>query len=68
MMFSSGSNVISLQDGVNNDLAIVAERLKIVQLSLNIKKTHFMCFSAESNTFPCISQQIDGEVIAEVNK
>ena len=31
MMFSSGSNVISLQDGVNNDLAIVAERLKINQ-------------------------------------
>ena len=24
-LFSSGSNAISLQDGVNNDLAIIAE-------------------------------------------
>ena len=46
-LFSSGSNAVSLQDGVNNDLAIIAEWLKVNQLSLNIKKTHFMCFSAK---------------------
>ena len=67
-LFSSGSNAISLQDGVNNDLAIIAEWLKVNKLSLNIKKTHFMCFSAKYKSRPGISLQIDGEAIAEVNK
>ena len=40
--FSSGSNASSLQDGVNNDLAIIAEWFKVNTLSLNINKTHFM--------------------------
>ena len=48
-LFSSGSNAISLQDGVNNDLSIIAEWLKVNKISLNIKKTHFMCFSAKIN-------------------
>ena len=67
-LFSSGSNAISLQDGVNNDLAIIAEWLKVNKLSLNIKKTHFMCFSAKNKSRPGISLQIDREAIAEVNK
>ena len=67
-LFSSGSNTSSLQDGVNNDLAIIAEWLKINKLSLNIKKTHFMCFSAKNKPSPCISLQIGGEALAEVNK
>ena len=67
-LFSSGSNASSLQDGVNNDLAIIAEWLKVIKLSLNIKKTHFMCFSAKNKPSPCISLQIDGEALAEVNK
>ena len=58
-LFSSGSNAISLQDGVNNDLAIIAEWLKVNKLSLNIKKTHFMCFSAKNKSRPGISLQID---------
>ena len=67
-LFSSGSNAISLQDGVNNDLAIIAEWLKVNKLSLNIKKTHFMCFSAKNKSRPGISLTIDGEAIADVNK
>ena len=67
-LFSSGSNAISLQDGVNNNLAIIAEWLKVNKLSLKIKKTHFMCFSAKNKSHPGISLQIDGEAIAEVNK
>ena len=66
--FSSGSYAISLQDGVNNDLAIIAEWLKVNKLSLNTKKTHFMYFSAKNKTTPCRSLQIDGEAIAEVFK
>ena len=67
-LFSSGSNASSLQDGVNNDLAIIAEWPKGNKLSLNIKKTHFMCFSAKNKPSPCIYLQIDGEALAEVNK
>ena len=40
-LFSSGSNVISLQDGVNNYLSIIAEWLKINKISLNIAKKTF---------------------------
>ena len=67
-LFSSGSNAIILQDWVINDLAIIAEWLKVNKLSLNIKKTHFMCFSAKNKSRPGISLQIDGEAIPEVNK
>ena len=67
-LFSSGYNTSSLQDGANNDLAIIVEWLKVNKLSLNIKKTHFICFSAKIKSSPCISLQIDGEAIAEVNK
>ena len=67
-LFSSGSNAICLQDGVNNDLAVIAAWLKVNKSSLNIKKTHFMCFSAKTKSLPGIYLQIDGEAIAEVNK
>ena len=67
-LFSSASNAISLQDGVNNDLAIIVEWLKVNKLSLNVTKTHFMCFSAKNTATPCISLKIDGEAIAEVFK
>ena len=62
--FSSGSIAISLQDGVNNDLTIIAEWFKHDEWSLNIKKTHFMCFSAYNTSRPGISLQIIGEAIA----
>ena len=60
-LFSSGSNASSLQDGVNNDLAFIAEWLKVNKLSLDIKEKNFMCISAKNKSSPCIS-------IAEVNK
>ena len=57
-LFSSGYYAIGLWDGVNSDLAIIVEWLKVDKLSLNIKKTHFMCFSSENKSSPCISLQI----------
>ena len=67
-LFSSGSNAISLRDGVNNDLATIAEWLKVNKLSFNIRKTHFMSFSSKMISRPGVSLQTDGEVIAAVNK
>ena len=46
-LFSSGSNAGSLQDRVDNDLAIIAEWLNVNKLLVNIKKTHFMCISVK---------------------
>ena len=42
-LFSSGSNAISRQDWVNNDLAIIAEWLKINKLSLKFQKSSSRC-------------------------
>ena len=65
-LFSSGLDATGIQDGVNHDLAIITEWLKANKLSLNIKKTHYMCFSAKNKVKPDISLKIDGEIIAEV--
>ena len=65
-LFSSGLDATGIQDGVNHDLAIITECLKANKLSLNIKKTHYMCFSAKNKVKPDISLKIDGEIIAEV--
>ena len=61
-LFSSGLDVTGIQDGVNRDLAIITEWLKANKLSLNIKKTNYMCFSAENRkkVQPDISLEIDG--------
>ena len=67
-LFSSGYNTSSLQDGVNNDLAIIVEWFKVNKLSLNIKKAHFICFSAKNTPSPCISLQINGEAVTEIDK
>ena len=53
--------------GVNNDLVLIAEKLKLDKLSFNIK-TRFMCLSAKNKTTPCIFIQIDGKAIAQVNE
>ena len=65
-LFSSGLDATGIQDGVNHDLAIITEWLKANKLSLNIKKTHYMCFSAKDKVKPDISLKIDREIIAEV--
>ena len=46
-LFSSGSNAINILDEVNDDIVIIAECRKVNILSLNIKETHSMCFSAK---------------------
>ena len=64
--FSSGPDATGIQDGANHDLATITEWLKANKLSLNIKKTHYMCFSAKDKVKSDISLKIDGEIIAEV--
>ena len=57
----SGSTAFSFQDGVNDDLAPIAEWLKINNLSSNINNT-YVCgafFLAKSKTSQCIYLQID---------
>ena len=65
-LFSSSLDATGIQDGVNNDLAIITGWLNSNKLSLNIKKTHYMCFSAINKVKSDISLYIYGEIIAEV--
>ena len=65
-LFSSGLDATGIQDGVNHDLAISTEWLQANKLSLNTKKTHYMCFSAKNKVKLDISLKIDGEIVAEV--
>ena len=63
-LFSSGSDAISLQDEVTNDLAIIVQCFQVNKLFITIKKAYFQCFLDKIETSPCISTQIDGEAIA----
>ena len=65
-LFSSGVDATGLQDRVNYDLAVITKWLKVNKLSLNIIKTHYMCFSTKKKIKPDISSNIDGQVIAEI--
>ena len=46
-LFSSGVDATGLQAGVNHDLAVITKLLKVNKLSLNIKKTHYICFTTK---------------------
>ena len=74
VLFAGDTNLLSIcldatciRDGVNPDLALITE-YKADKLSLNIKKTHHICFSAKkSNKIKSdISFKIYGEIIPEV--
>ena len=65
-LFSSGTNARSLQDGVNNDLAIIAEWLKVDKVSLIIKKTHFMCFSAKTSLVHVYLYKLTGKPLQKL--
>ena len=60
-IFLSNSNIDDLQDLVNDELSHLAAWLKINDLSLNVKKTHYMVFT---NTIPPI-QKIKLEIVNE---
>ena len=47
-LFSNGVDATGLEDGVNYDLAVITKWLKVNKLSLNIKKTHYMCFTTKN--------------------
>ena len=47
-LFSSGIDATGLQDGVNYDLVVITKWLKVNKLSFNIKKKHYMSYSAKN--------------------
>ena len=67
VLFADDTNLFSGGvDGVNHDLAVITKWLKVNKLSLNIKKTHYICFTTKNKIKPDISLNIDGQYIAEV--
>ena len=66
-LFQSGKDVIQLQQEVEADLNQISEWLKINQLSLNIKKTHFIVFTNKNVPKPDLQIAIDGHRIDETD-
>ena len=66
VLFADHTNQFS--SGVDATGIVITKWLKINKLSLNIKKTHYMCFQQKTKQImPAdISSNIDGQVIAEV--
>ena len=51
---------------LNKELLEISLWLKINKLSLNVNKTHYMLFTKKRKDIPCISINIDGQPIDEV--
>ena len=62
-LFISGSNLHQIEEMLNQELQEISHWLKDIELSLNIKKTHYMLFTNKKSTKPCISVDIDGHSI-----
>ena len=51
---------------LNKELLEISLWLKINKLSLNVNKTHYMLFTKKRKYIPCVSINIDGQPIDEV--
>ena len=66
-LFNSDKDPQNLESQLNKELKNVYMWLKINQLSLNIKKTHYMVFTRKRKISVDISLSIDSNVITEVS-
>ena len=67
-LFTSGKDIVRMQDDLNSELSKISLWLKVNKLSLNIKKTHFMFITRKKHRPNQVDLQIDGERIHEVQK
>ena len=65
-LFISGKNLTEMAYSLNKELLEISLWLKINKLSLNVNKTHYMLFTKKRKDIPCISINIDGQPIDEV--
>ena len=65
-LFISGKNLTKMAHSLNKELLEISLWLKINKLSLNVNKTHYMLFTKKRKDIPCISINIDGQPIDEV--
>ena len=67
-LFLSGSDPICIERMMNEDLKEIAIWLRVNELSLNIKKTHFMIFSGKNKPIRNLAIKKDSELVNEVEK
>ena len=67
-LFSSGKDIRTLENNINNELLNISLWLKVNKLSLKIKKTHYMVFCRRKRLDVDVKLLIDGESIDEVQK
>ena len=67
-LFSSGKDIRTLENNINNELLNISLWLKVNKLSLNIKKTHYMVFCRRKRLDVDVKLLIDGEAIDGVQK
>jgi hypothetical protein len=67
-LFSSGPDLSTLQNQINEELPKLSNWLKSNRLSLNISKTHSMLFSPKKNPTACPNIKIDGVTLDTVAK
>ena len=67
-LFSSGTEIKTLETNINNELSHISIWLKVNKLSLNIKKTHYMIFRKRKKDSLNVKLSIDGELINEVDQ
>ena len=66
ILFSSGKDNRTLENKINNELLNIYLWLKVNNLSLNIKKTHYMVFCRRKKLNVDMKLLINGEAIDEV--
>ena len=59
-------NLTEMTYSLNKELLEISLWLKINKLSLNVSKTHHMLFTKKRKDIPCLSINIDGQPIEEV--
>ena len=67
-LFSSGKDIRTLENNINNELLNISLWLKVNKLSLSIKKTHYMVFCRRKRLDVDVKLLIDGEAIDDVQK
>ena len=65
-LFCNGTGHQEMEKWINDELAQISQRLKVIKLSLNVKKTHYLLFTKSRNIPHKLNIAIDNESIGEI--
>ena len=67
-MFTSSTDLLELQNIVNENLTQVSDWLQTNRLSINVKKTHVMIWTPKSKSLPSLSIKMNNQIIDVVKE